>query len=112
MSKTEKSALSWDEAIALIQIHERARQGRLRFNLMKQIRQQKTAQGRGLHKSRPSMTPSSAAQLIQSHWRRFLATKRVHRMRRQEMIFLGMVPSFFTWELKKNYIINFNYKKN
>lgn len=30
--------LTWDEAVAMIQIQERARQGRLRFQLMKQIR--------------------------------------------------------------------------
>ena len=89
--KAETSALSWDEAVGLIQIHERARQGRLRFLLMKQIRQQKTQQGRGLQKSRTTMTPTQAAHVIQSHWRRLVATNYVDQLRRREMIFLGMV---------------------
>ena len=87
--------MSWDEAVALIQINERARQGRLRFLLMKQIRQQKTQQGRGLQKSRTTMTPTMAAYVIQSHWRRLVATNHVAQLRRQEMIFLGMVTSSF-----------------
>lgn len=42
--------LTWDEAVSFIQIQERARQGRLRFQLMKQIRadREKKGQGRGL----------------------------------------------------------------
>ena len=62
---------------------------------MKQIRQQKTQQGRGLQKSRTSMTPTKAAHVIQSHWRRLVATKYVDQLRRREMIFLGMVTSWY-----------------
>lgn len=58
------------EAVSFIQIHERARQGRLRFQLMKQIRQQKMQAGRGLHKLKPAMNPNTAALKIQSAWRR------------------------------------------
>ncbi|KAI9564892.1 hypothetical protein GHT06_008633 [Daphnia sinensis] len=88
----DSASMTWDEAVALIQIHERARQGRLRFNLMKQIRQQKMATGRGLHKLKPAMNTYTAAIKIQNAWRSFLALKRVRQMRHQEMVFLGMVP--------------------
>ncbi|XP_046446993.1 dynein regulatory complex protein 11-like isoform X2 [Daphnia pulex] len=88
----DSASMTWDEAVALIQIHERARQGRLRFNLMKQIRQQKMLAGRGLHKLKPAMNTYTAAIKIQNAWRSFLALKRVRQMRHQEMVFLGMVP--------------------
>lgn len=88
---TDGSLMTWDEAVALIQIHERARQGRLRFNLMKQIRQQKMLASRGLHKLKPAMNPNTAALKIQNAWRSFLALKRVRQLRHQEMVFLGMV---------------------
>lgn len=84
-------AMTWDEAVALVQIHERARQGRLRFNLMKQIRQQTSASGRGLLKLKPMMQPNTAALKIQGAWRSYIALKRVRQMRHQEMVFLGMV---------------------
>ncbi len=93
----DSASMTWDEAVALIQIHERARQGRLRFNLMKQIRQQKMLAGRGLHKLKPAMNTYTAAIKIQNAWRSFLALKRVRQMRHQEMVFLGMV-----WNLSHN----------
>lgn len=89
------ASMTWDEAVACIQIHERARQGRLRFNLMKQIRQQKLLATRGLHKLKPLMNPTQAALKIQNAWRSFLALKRVRQLRHQEMVFLGMVMYYF-----------------
>ena len=91
----DSALMTWDEAVALIQIHERARQGRLRFNLMKQIRQQKMLAGRGLHKLKPAMNTYTAAIKIQNAWRSFLALKRVRQLRHQEMVFLGMVTTLF-----------------
>lgn len=88
---SEATAMTWDEAVALIQIHERARQGRLRFNLMKQIRQQKMMASRGLNKLKPAMNPNTAASKIQSAWRSYLALQRVRQLRHAEMVFLGMV---------------------
>ncbi len=87
--------MTWDEAVAVIQIHERARQGRLRFQLMKQIRQQKMQAGRGLHKLKPAMNPNTAALKIQSAWRCYVGLKRVRQLRHQEMVFLGMVYILF-----------------
>ncbi len=92
----DAASMTWDEAVALIQIHERARQGRLRFNLMKQIRQQKLLAGRGLHKLKPLMNPTQAALKIQNAWRSFLALKRVRQLRHAEMVFLGMVSRIFS----------------
>lgn len=98
---TDHVSMTWDEAVALIQIHERARQGRLRFNLMKQIRQQTSAAGRGLIKLKPMMQPNMAALKIQGAWRSFVALKRVRQMRHQEMVFLGMVRESFTCSFSK-----------
>lgn len=61
----EDIKMSLDDAIRLIQIHERARQGRLRAKFMKEIREQeereRNAQGRGA----PTLDPDVAAVRIQ-----------------------------------------------
>ena len=86
--------LTWDEAVAIIQIQERARQGRLRFQLMKQIRSKGSkneVQGRGLSRTKPLMTPHQAAVKLQSVWRSFSARRTMQRLRHDELVFLGMV---------------------
>lgn len=100
---SEATAMTWDEAVALIQIHERARQGRLRFNLMKQIRAQKMMASRGLNKLKPAMNPSMAASKIQSAWRSYLALQRVRQLRHSEMVFLGMVSFAITIIVEMNF---------
>nr|XP_014431162.1 dynein regulatory complex protein 11 isoform X2 [Pelodiscus sinensis] len=82
--------LPLEEVIRVIQISERARQGRLRASFMKQIyleekreRQARLQGGKG-----PDL--EAAALLIQKVWRGFTQWKNTVKMREEEMIFLGM----------------------
>jgi len=97
--------LTWDEAVAMIQIQERARQGRLRFQLMKQIRSKgkgKEVQGRGLQRTKPLMNPNQAAVKLQSVWRSYKARRTIQDLRQAEFIFLGMVSEFLFIHLLKS----------
>ncbi|KAJ8301907.1 hypothetical protein KUTeg_020894 [Tegillarca granosa] len=88
----EDIKMSLDDAIRLIQIHERARQGRLRAKFMKEIREQeereRNAQGRGA----PTLDPDVAAVRIQKIWKGFAQRRRTKKEREEEMIFIGMAP--------------------
>ncbi|KAL4840842.1 hypothetical protein H8958_011616 [Nasalis larvatus] len=80
-----------DQAVKLIQIAERARQGRLRALFMKQIylQEYRAKQSKTLGKK---VTDAWAAALcIQKVWRRFHQCKKTEKLREEEMIFLGMV---------------------
>uniref|UniRef100_UPI003AAA3AAD dynein regulatory complex protein 11 n=1 Tax=Centroberyx gerrardi TaxID=166262 RepID=UPI003AAA3AAD len=81
-----------EEAVRVLQVCERARQGRLRAQFMKEIRQ---AERDGLGKSRtPStLSPDRAATRIQKVWRGYSQRKKTNRERIEEMIFLGMLPA-------------------
>ncbi|XP_023084513.1 dynein regulatory complex protein 11 isoform X2 [Piliocolobus tephrosceles] len=81
-----------DQAVKLIQIAERARQGRLRALFMKQIylQEYRAKQSKTLGKK---VTDTWAAALcIQKVWRRFRQCKTTEKLREEEMIFLGMNP--------------------
>ncbi|XP_022236300.1 IQ and AAA domain-containing protein 1-like, partial [Limulus polyphemus] len=81
-----------EEAVLLIQRHERARQGRLRAAIMREIRQK---EGKGLHVplGKPTILPlQEAAIRIQKIWRGYLARKKVAEEREEELMFLGMIP--------------------
>uniref|UniRef100_A0A2K5HRZ6 ATPase AAA-type core domain-containing protein n=1 Tax=Colobus angolensis palliatus TaxID=336983 RepID=A0A2K5HRZ6_COLAP len=81
-----------DQAVKLIQIAERARQGRLRALFMKQIylQEYRAKQSKTLGKK---VTDTWAAALcIQKVWRRFRQCKKTEKLREEEMIFLGMNP--------------------
>lgn len=54
-----------EEAIRLIQIHERARQGRLRAKFMREIRQQEEREKQRSSKGAPTLDPDIAAMRIQ-----------------------------------------------
>ncbi|KAM3857053.1 dynein regulatory complex protein 11 [Diretmus argenteus] len=81
-----------EEAVRILQVCERARQGRLRAQFMKEIRQ---AERESLGKSRtPStLSPDQAATLIQKVWRGYSQRKATKRERLEEMISLGMVTA-------------------
>ncbi|XP_029930624.1 dynein regulatory complex protein 11 isoform X2 [Myripristis murdjan] len=81
-----------EEAVRILQVCERARQGRLRAQFMKEIRQ---AEREGLGKRRPpsALNPEQAATRIQKVWRGHSQRKRTKRERLEEMIFLGMLPA-------------------
>lgn len=57
--------MSLEEAIRLIQIHERARQGRLRAKFMKEIRRQEESEREAARRGAPTLDPDVAATRIQ-----------------------------------------------
>ncbi|XP_017844860.1 dynein regulatory complex protein 11 [Drosophila busckii] len=77
------------EAIRLLQMHERARQGRLRAHFMKEIRKEK-----GKAEERGDRTDSGlmAAMKIQKMWRGHTARRITRRRKMDEMILIGMLP--------------------
>uniref|UniRef100_A0A8C9BBA2 IQ motif containing with AAA domain 1 n=1 Tax=Phocoena sinus TaxID=42100 RepID=A0A8C9BBA2_PHOSS len=81
-----------EEAVKLIQVAERARQGRLRAMFMKQIylQEYRAKQARLLGERVADV--GTAALCIQKVWRGFHQCKRTEREREEEMIFLGMNP--------------------
>ncbi|KAJ1187789.1 hypothetical protein NDU88_004559 [Pleurodeles waltl] len=89
--KPEK-AMSLEEAVRILQISERARQGRLRAKFMKEIhmedKREKMARILGDH----LLDPDIAAVRIQKVWRGFMQRRKTRREREEELIFLGMVP--------------------
>lgn len=85
-------SLAFEEAIKLIQIAERARQGRLRAMFMRQIfLQECRAKEIKLLDHRLADTSLAALQ-IQKVWRGFHQNKKTVKEREEEMVFLGMKP--------------------
>lgn len=83
--------ISLEEAVKLIQIAERARQGRLRAMFMKQIflQEHRARHARALGDRIADV--GAAALRIQKVWRGFHQCRKTERQREEEMIFLGMV---------------------
>ncbi|NXE97081.1 DRC11 protein, partial [Menura novaehollandiae] len=81
-------AMTLQEGIKVIQVAERARQGRYRAAFMKKIYledQRKTKQEDQMGKS-----PDDSATCIQKVWRGYIQRKKTEKLREEEMIFLGM----------------------
>uniref|UniRef100_A0AAY4E213 ATPase AAA-type core domain-containing protein n=1 Tax=Denticeps clupeoides TaxID=299321 RepID=A0AAY4E213_9TELE len=74
-----------EEAVQLLQVSERARQGRLRARLMKEIRDQ---EGRSFGPR--ALDPDVAATRIQKVWLGYSQRKRTINQRLEELMFLGM----------------------
>ncbi|XP_028611238.1 dynein regulatory complex protein 11 isoform X1 [Grammomys surdaster] len=90
--KYAMKSIALEEAVKLIQIAERARQGRLRALFMKQIfLQECRAREMKLLGQRLSDTSMAALQ-IQKVWRGFYQCKKTVKEREEEMVFLGMKP--------------------
>ncbi|XP_072101434.1 dynein regulatory complex protein 11-like, partial [Mobula birostris] len=92
----EEALLTTDEAVRIIQVAERGRQGRLRAEFMKKIWEE---QQRGKHRKMMapiSMESQEAATLIQKVWRGYYQRKQTVRERAQEFELIGMVPSVDT----------------
>ncbi|KAK2490457.1 hypothetical protein MC885_020410, partial [Smutsia gigantea] len=85
-------AIPLEEAVKLIQVAERARQGRLRAMFMKQIFLQECRAKQARVLGAKGADASAAALLIQKVWRGFHQSKKTEREREEEMIFLGMNP--------------------
>nr|KAF6450332.1 IQ motif containing with AAA domain 1 [Molossus molossus] len=90
--KSSVKSLPLEQAVKTIQVAERARQGRLRAMLMKQIFLQefRTRQARLLGEK--VADTGVAALRIQKVWRGFRQSKKTEREREEEMVFLGMNP--------------------
>ena len=64
-SVQEEVKMSLEDAIRVIQIHERARQGRLRAKFMREIRQQEEREKRAAARGAPTLDPEVASVRIQ-----------------------------------------------
>ncbi|XP_047401724.1 dynein regulatory complex protein 11 isoform X3 [Sciurus carolinensis] len=91
MKSTVKS-MPLERAVKLIQIAERARQGRLRALFMKQIYLQEYRAKQARLLGEKVADAGAAALRIQKVWRGFHQSKRTEKEREEEMIFLGMDP--------------------
>ncbi|XP_034937437.1 dynein regulatory complex protein 11 [Chelonus insularis] len=80
------------EAIRLIQIHERARQGRMRFQFMKEIREMKERSMMKPEQEQTDMVKEITATMkIQKVWRGYITRQRMKKRRIEEMLLIGMV---------------------
>ncbi|CAK1583887.1 unnamed protein product [Parnassius mnemosyne] len=84
-SKPPSLILTEQQAILIIQSHERARQGRLRGQFMKEIRLLKE-KGRD-QKGEMSATAATAIQRV---WRGFITRRMTKRRKREEQLLIGM----------------------
>ncbi|XP_056607579.1 dynein regulatory complex protein 11 isoform X1 [Triplophysa dalaica] len=84
-------SMSMERAVWLLQVSERARQGRLRAHFMKKIHQEEQRRQNG--ESSNMLDPDLAATCIQKVWRGYRDRKKVNKERLEEMIFLGMIPA-------------------
>lgn len=82
-----------------MKVHERARQGRLRFQFMKEIRgmrdKSKPPPGQDELADDDEKTGKlslSAAMCIQKVWRGYMARRATRRRKLQEMLLIGMIP--------------------
>lgn len=91
--------MSIEEAIRLIQTHERARQGRARAsmykNLMREMERQNAKRGES------TMDKNLAAIAVQRRWRGYITRKKAIAMREEEFMFLGMEPTPLPKDLKQ-----------
>lgn len=86
-----EESLTEMEAIRIIQMHERARQGRLRAQFMKEI---KLLKEKGKPDGIKDKTSSGlmAAMKIQKMWRGYATRQQTRRKKMEEMILIGMLP--------------------
>lgn len=91
-----KRILSEPQAILIIQVHERARQGRLRAQFMREIRTVKEkakplAGDTGAEDDQKGLSIPGALR-IQKIWRGYVARRATRRRKLQEMLLIGMIP--------------------
>ncbi|NXU09315.1 DRC11 protein, partial [Pardalotus punctatus] len=83
------TAMTLEEGIKVIQVAERARQGRSQAAFMKTTYLAKKRQAKP--EEQMGKNPDAAATLIQKVWRGYSQRKKTEKLREEEMIFLGMV---------------------
>ena len=91
--------MTLEDAVRLIQTHERARQGRARAQMYKNL--MKEMERANANKGEPSMDKNSAATIIQKYWRGFITRKKAKQWRTEEFMFLGMEPTPLPKDLKQ-----------
>ncbi|CAF2087238.1 unnamed protein product [Rotaria magnacalcarata] len=94
--------MTMDDAIRIIQSHERARQGRLRAKQIGELRlnDQRARQRANMGESK--MDKIIAATIIQKYYRRYVVQREVKKFREEEYMFLGMaMPTFHKDPLKR-----------
>uniref|UniRef100_A0A8B9VMQ1 IQ motif containing with AAA domain 1 n=1 Tax=Anas zonorhyncha TaxID=75864 RepID=A0A8B9VMQ1_9AVES len=84
-------AMTFEEAVKMIQVAERARQGRRRAVFMKQMYLEEKRKRQTKLQVQTGPNPDDAATRIQKVWRGYIQRKKTEKMREEEMIFLGMV---------------------
>ena len=109
-----KECIVREDAIKLLQIHERARQGRLRAKLMRDIRnsEKQSEQKKAVEtvESECQIGLAAAAVRIQKLWRGFITRKFAQRKREEELIFIGMVShrEVVKKKKRKKYVMTFS----
>ncbi|XP_015436348.1 PREDICTED: IQ and AAA domain-containing protein 1 [Dufourea novaeangliae] len=84
--------LTESEAIRLIQAHERARQGRLRFQFMKEIRKMKARSTiKPETEVQNDVRKKTAAMRIQKVWRGYVTRRKIRKRCLDEMLLIGML---------------------
>ncbi|NXQ13570.1 DRC11 protein, partial [Peucedramus taeniatus] len=83
------TAMTLEEAIKVIQVAERARQGRARAAFMKRIYLEEKRQSKKGEQD-TGKSPDDAATCIQKVWRGHSQRKKTEKLREEEIIFLGM----------------------
>ncbi|NWV76637.1 DRC11 protein, partial [Dasyornis broadbenti] len=82
------TAMTLEEGVKVIQVAERARQGRARTAFMKKIYLEEKRQAK--QEEETGNNPDAAATCIQKVWRGYSQRKKTEKLREEEMIFLGM----------------------
>ncbi|NXH57952.1 DRC11 protein, partial [Rhabdornis inornatus] len=85
-------AMTLEEGIKVIQVAERARQGRARAAFMRRIYLEEKRQSKKQEKG-TGKNPDDAATCIQKVWRGYCQRMKTEKLREEEMIFLGMNSS-------------------
>lgn len=87
--------MSLEDAVRLIQIHERARQGRLRAKFMRIIRQQEERERLAANRGAPTLDPDIAATRIQ----KVICANAFSMTRVSEQVSLEMYSVLGPWQL-------------
>ncbi|XP_074046229.1 dynein regulatory complex protein 11 [Macrotis lagotis] len=93
LQKLHVKVMPLEEAVKMIQVAERARQGRLRATFMRQIYRQDVREKQARLLGENILDFSIAAIRIQKLWRSFIQFRKTVKEKEEEMIFLGMNPS-------------------
>ncbi|NXR93905.1 DRC11 protein, partial [Hypocryptadius cinnamomeus] len=83
------TAMTLEEGVRVIQVAERARQGRARAAFMRRIHLEEKRQSKK-EEQETGKSPDDAATCIQKVWRGHSQRKKTERLREEEIIFLGM----------------------